>query len=196
MHVLSCAAGLHTGHGATQVCLDHIWMVSWNILEAEHKQWGNLPGLSSVHQRADYQHCESNDYNSPLPSLWWTRRRQSNNWKPGEKQDIAVWRKQYICAQCTGPYLEQEDEGVTYVGMDYVFEILIKYFVLVFIRICCIHAVLWTLHEVAEWDLDREIWTQYNTSPWPVGCTVWLWQHVARSTGFGFGRNKAAEYDT
>ena len=45
MHVLPCAAGFYTGHGATKVCMDHIRMVSRIVLEAEPKQWNFLPGL-------------------------------------------------------------------------------------------------------------------------------------------------------
>ena len=58
----------------------------------------------------------------------------------------------------------------------------------------CIHAVFYTLHGVAEWRLDQEIWTQYKTSTWPRWCTAWLWHHVVRSTGFGFGRRKAGDF--
>ena len=90
VHVSLCAAGFHTGHGATKLCMDHIRMVSWIILEAEPKQWNFLPGLWSVQRRTDYEHCKSNDNNPPLSSLRWTRQRQSNYWKPGEKQDIAM----------------------------------------------------------------------------------------------------------
>ena len=47
MITLQCA-GFHTGYGATKLCLDHIWLVFWWLLEAEPKQWDLLSGIWSM----------------------------------------------------------------------------------------------------------------------------------------------------